>query len=163
MAYWTAAQLVPNRTSLALHTLAHQKFTVYAPRIREQRVIRGRKTEIISALFPGYAFVLIALQWHAARWCPGVVRLVMDGLQPARLSDSVINEIQNRERSGAIEIPRRALKHGDRVRILAGPFRGHLAIYDGMAAHERVGVLLEMLGRQQRVTIPQLDVGVAIS
>src|SRR5215831_2351091 len=136
MSYWTVAQLVPNRTSLAMHMLAQQKFAVYAPKIRERRVIRGHKTEVLSALFPGYAFVLIALQWHAARWCPGVVRLVMDGLQPAKVSDSVIKEIQDRERKAAIELSRRALKHGDRVRILAGPFRGHLGIYAGMAAHE---------------------------
>jgi transcription elongation factor/antiterminator RfaH len=163
MAYWTVAQLVPNRTSLALHTLAQQKFTVYAPKIRERRVIRGHKTEILSALFPGYAFVLIALQWHAARWCPGVVRLVMDGLQPAKVSDRVIKEIQNRERNGAIELPRRALKHGDRVRILGGPFRGHLAIYAGMATQERVAVLLQILGGQQRVTLSERDIGVLIS
>jgi hypothetical protein len=31
------------------------------------------------ALLPRYAFVLIELQWHAARWSLGVVRLVLDG------------------------------------------------------------------------------------
>jgi transcriptional antiterminator RfaH len=163
MGYWAVAQLVPNRTSLALHTLAQQNFTVYAPKIRELRVIRGHKTDVFSALFPGYAFVLIKLQWHAARWCPGVVRLVMDGMQPAKVSDDVIREIRDRERNGVVELPRRVLKHGDRVRILAGPFRGHLAIYAGMAAHERVALLLEMLGRHQRVTLSQLDVGVLVS
>jgi transcriptional antiterminator RfaH len=163
MGYWTVAQLVPNRTSLALHMLAQQNFTVYAPKTRELRVIRGYKTEVLSALFPGYAFVFIALQWHAARWCPGVVRLVMDGAQPAKVPDDVIKEIHDRERNGAVELPRRVLKRGDRVRILAGPFSGHLAIYAGMAAHERVAVLLEMLGRQQRVTLVDRDVGVIIS
>jgi transcriptional antiterminator RfaH len=163
MAYWTVAQLVPNRTSLALHTLTHANFTVYAPKIRERRVIRGHKTEVFSPLFPGYAFVLIALQWHAARWCPGVVRLVMDGLQPAKVPDSVIKEIQDRERNGAIQLPGCALKHGDRVRILAGPFRGHLAIYAGMTTHERVAVLLQILGGQQRVTLSERDIGVLTS
>src|SRR5262245_33529823 len=163
MGYWTVAQLVPNRTSLALHMLAQQNFTVYAPKIRELRIIRGRKTEVLSALFPGYAFVLITLQWHAAHWCPGVVRLVMDGMQPAKVADDVIREIRARERNGAIEFPRRVPKRGDRIRILAGTCRGHLAIYAGMAAHERITVLLEMLGRQQRITIPERDVGVLMS
>jgi transcriptional antiterminator RfaH len=87
----------------------------------------------------------------------------MDGAQPAKVPDDVIKEIHDRERNGAVELPRRVLKRGDRVRILAGPFRGHLAIYAGMAAHERVAVLLEMLGRQQRVTLVDRDVGVIIS
>jgi hypothetical protein len=55
---------------LALNLLAKEGFTVYAPKIREQRLIRGRRTKVISALFPGYAFVRIALQWHAAYWVP---------------------------------------------------------------------------------------------
>jgi transcriptional antiterminator RfaH len=163
MAYWAVAQLVPNRTSLALHMLAQQNFTVYAPKIRELRIIRGHKTEVLSALFPGYAFVLIKLQWHAARWCPGVIRLVMDGMQPAKVPDEVIRQIRDRERNGAIELPRRVLKRGDRVRILTGPFGGHLAVYASMTAHERITVLLEMLGRQQRVTLADRDVGVLMS
>jgi hypothetical protein len=86
---WAVAQLQPSRTVLALNLLTQEGFTVYAPKIREQRLIWGRRTKVISALFPGYAFVRIALQWHAACWCPGVVRLVMDGLRPDRLCSSL--------------------------------------------------------------------------
>jgi hypothetical protein len=105
MSYWTAAQLQPNRERLALHMLTQERFTVYAPRLRERRTIRGRREGSEVPLFPGYCFVSIALQWHAARWCPGVVRLVMDGLQPAKVPDAVIEEIRGRERNGAIEPP----------------------------------------------------------
>ena len=34
---------------------------------------------VTPALFPGYVFVLVALQWHAIRAPPYVVRLIMDG------------------------------------------------------------------------------------
>jgi transcriptional antiterminator RfaH len=108
-------------------------------------------------------FVAIELQWHAARWCPGVIRLVMDGLQPAKVPDAVIEEIRGRERNGAVELPKRALRYGDRVRILAGPFRGHLAIYASMSGPERVAVLLQILGGQQRATLAQRDVEAIIS
>ena len=74
MSYWTCAQLEPNRARLAVHLLMQEHFTVYAPKLRERRVVRGRREEREAPLFPGYAFVLIQLQWHAARWCPGVVR-----------------------------------------------------------------------------------------
>jgi hypothetical protein len=68
MAYWTAAQLEPNRTRIALQLLAQERFTVYAPRLRERRIVRGRREDHETFLFPGYAFVLIQLQWHRARW-----------------------------------------------------------------------------------------------
>ena len=160
--YWAVAQLQPSRTALALNLLAKEGFAVYAPNMREQRLIRGRRTKVISALFPGYAFVRIALQWHAACWCPGVVRLVMDGLRPARVPEMVIKEIRDRERGGIIEFPWHGPKRGDRVRILSGPFRGHLAIYAGMSGHERVAILLEILGGQQRVTLLERDVEATI-
>jgi transcriptional antiterminator RfaH len=163
MAYWAAAQLQPRRERLALHMLAQENFTVYAPKLRERRTIRGRRENSEVPLFPGYCFVSIALQWHAARWCPGVARLVMDGLQPAKVPDAVIDEIRGRERNGAVELPKRRLQYGDRVKILAGPFRGHLAMYAGMSASERVAVLLQILGGQQRATLAQRDVEAIMS
>jgi transcriptional antiterminator RfaH len=163
MSYWTAAQLQPRRERLALHMLAQENFAVYAPRLRERRTIRGRREDSEAPLFPGYAFVLFTLQWHAARWYPGVTRLVMDGLQPAKVPDAVIEEIRGRERNGAVELPKRMLKRGDRIRILAGPFKGHLAIYAGMSGPERVAVLLQILGGPQRVTLTQRDIEAIIS
>ena len=103
--YWAAAQLQPRREALAAHCLALAGFTVYTPRLREQRVLRGRRVEVSPPLFPGYAFVLIELQSHAARWTAGVIRLVMDGMAPARVPDAVIAEIRSREVAGLIELP----------------------------------------------------------
>jgi transcriptional antiterminator RfaH len=163
MPYWSAVQLEPNRERIALLLLRQEHFTVYAPRLRERRVVRGRCEDREAPLFPGYAFVLIQLQWHAARWCPGVRRLVMDGLQPAKVPDAVIEEIRGRERNGAVEFPQRRLQYGDRVKILAGPFRGHLAMYAGMSGSERVAVLLQILGGQQRATLAQRDLEAIMS
>jgi hypothetical protein len=47
------------------------------------------------------------------------------------------------------------LRRGDPVRIARGIFTGELALYDGMRPHERVGVLLRVLGR---VELPAGDV-----
>ena len=44
------------------------------------------------------------------------------------------------------------------MRILRGPFREQVAIYAGMKAHERVDVLLSLLGGEHRVTLPRGDV-----
>jgi transcription antitermination factor NusG len=98
------------------------------------------------------------LQWRAAHYCPWVVRLVLDGLQPARIADHVIREIKGRERDGLVELPRPQLHRGDSVRIKQGVFRERLALYDGMAPHARVAVLLELLGGRHRVILPKDDV-----
>ena len=76
-------------------------------------------------LFPGYAFVLIQLQWHAARWAPGTLGLIMDGVGSAHVPDGVIAEIRRREVDGLIELaPPSPLRRGARVRILRGPSPG---------------------------------------
>jgi transcriptional antiterminator RfaH len=150
VAYWSCAQLQPARTHLALRCLALAGFEVYHPCLRQYRVSHGRKIETRPPLFPGYTFVLIQLQWRAAHYAPGVIRLVMDGLQPARVSGDVISEIRSREVGGLIELPTRKLHRGDAVRIVRGPFRDQLALFDGMRAADRVLVLLQLLGTQRR-------------
>jgi transcription antitermination factor NusG len=161
--YWACAQLETHRERLALHCLGVAGFQTYMPRLRVKRVTRTRKMSMLMpALFPNYCFVLIELQWHAARWCPGVIRLVLDGIQPAKVPDAVIDGIRSRERNGLVELPSApsapGLKRGERVIVRAGPFQDHLGLYDGQAPHQRVAVLLMWLGSQRRVELRAGDV-----
>jgi transcriptional antiterminator RfaH len=160
LSYWACAQLEANRERLALHCLELGGYQVYMPRLRVKRVTPTRKTSMQApALFPGYAFVLIDLQWHAARWSPGVIRLVLDGLRPARVPDQVIAELKGRECGGLVELPAKpALKPGDAIRIVRGPFAGFSGLYADMRPHERVLVLLCWLNGLQHVELAQADV-----
>ena len=75
-------------------------------------------------------------------------------MTPAKVPDQVIDEIRWREVRGAVELPQApGMKIGERVRVLAGPFQGHLGLYADMKPHQRVEVLLALLGSQQRVTL----------
>jgi transcriptional antiterminator RfaH len=157
--YWACARLQPRREQLALHCLALAGYTTYFPQLRERRVSHGRRIEIRPPLFPGYAFVQIELQWHVARWSAGIVGLIMDGAQPAKVSDAVITAIRARERDGMIELPRpRGLRAGDRVRVVSGPFTSHFGLFQGMKPRARCEVLLALLGGQQRVVLPKGDI-----
>src|SRR5262245_38664832 len=128
MAYWAAAQLVPQKDRLALFFLGQAGFETYAPRLKAPCKVRGRTVVKTPLLFPGYLFVRIELQWHAARWAVGVNKLVMAGATPAAVPDPVIAELRRRECGGLIELPSR-FRRGDPVRILGGPLRGQLALF----------------------------------
>lgn len=157
--YWACARLEPRRERLALHCLGLAGFETYLPRLREKRMSHGRRIEIRPPLFPGYAFLAIEAQWHAARWSAGVLGLIMDGLRPARVADSVITEIRSRERGGYVVLPRREeLVVGAQVRVLHGPLMGQLGLFAGQRPHERVLVLLALLGSQQRVELPRVSI-----
>jgi transcriptional antiterminator RfaH len=144
-----------------LHCLALAGYQTYYPRLRDRRIRHGRRVELRPALFPGYAFIAVELQWHAARWTAGVINLIMDGVGPARVPDAVIAEIRSREVGGLIELAQSLpLRRGARVRILRGPFTGHLAIFADMRPRERVEILLQLLGGEQRVTLAKKDIEV---
>ena len=152
MPFWSCAQIETHRERLALYTLGLAGYPTYLPRIQsKQRVV---------ALFPGYAFIWVESQWRAARWSPGVLGLIMGGDVPAKVPDVVIAEIRSREgRDGLVKLPQPArLESGDRLRIVAGPFTGQLALYAGQVPRERVAVLLAVLGAQTRVELPKRDV-----
>jgi transcriptional antiterminator RfaH len=161
VAYWCACRLQLHREALALHCLGLNGYETYYPRLRERRIRFGRTIENRPPLFPGYAFVLIQLQWHTARWAPGTLGLIMDGAGPAKVPDAVIEEIRSRERDGLIDLPKPPpLRRDARVRILRGPFTGHLAIFADMRPRQRVEILLQLLGGEQRVTLAKKDIEV---
>jgi transcriptional antiterminator RfaH len=159
--YWCACRLQLHREALALHCLGLNGYETYYPRLRDRRIRFGRTIENRPALFPGYAFVLIQLQWHTARWTPGTLGLIMGGSGPAKVPDGVIAEIRRREVDGLIDLPKPApLRRGARVRILRGPFTSHLAIFADMRPRQRVEILLQLLGGEQRVTLAKNDIEV---
>jgi len=66
----------------------------------------------------------------------------------------VIAEIRSRERNGLVELPKpRGLKPGTRVRVTSGLLCGQIGLLAVLRPHERVLVLLQMLGGQQRVEL----------
>ena len=62
--------------------------------------------------------------------------------------------LKARETDGLIDLPQAPkFRPGDRLRVTRGPFAGHVGLYAGMKPHERVEVLLAILGGSQRVTL----------
>lgn len=153
MAYWACAQLDSRREALAQHCLGLAGYTVYQPRVRT-----ARRTS--APLFPSYVFILIELQRWQARWAVGVRRLIQNGsAEPTHVPDHIIEELRAREgRDGLITLPPPPrlgdqFQRGDQVRITGGPLTGFVGLVEGLRAHQRLEVLLQMLGSLQRVEL----------
>ena len=145
--YWTVAVAMSQREDLVRQHLERDGFEVYVPKIK----VAKRP----APLFPGYLMVRVYVRWYPIRWCPGVLRLLMDGERPARLRDHVVNEIRGREVRGFVKLPKvPTLEKGTKVRVLTGTFAGHVAIYDGMSGTQRERVLLDLLGQSVPVNMP---------
>jgi transcriptional antiterminator RfaH len=155
---WYVVQTQANAESKAVAHLARQGFATYLPRYLKRRRHARRVDVVASPLFPRYLFVEIdmALQrWRSIYSTVGVSRLVCNGEYPASVSDRVVDLLKKREDpSGFIQLDHRPkFKTGDKIRILEGAFYDCLGIYDGMPDRDRVGILLDLLGRKVRVVM----------
>jgi transcriptional antiterminator RfaH len=145
-AYWCVCRSAPNREATAASFLGKAGYGVYLPRIRERRVMKGRRYVATPPLFPAYLFCRIDLQWHAARWCCGVAGIIMAADGPAKIDDRVIAELKGRERGGYVELdepPR--LRPGDKIKVTGGLLTGMTGLYSGMRGADRVAVLLGLV------------------
>jgi transcriptional antiterminator RfaH len=155
---WYVVQTHVNAEAKAAANLDRQGFTVYLPRYLKRRS-HARKVETVSrALFPRYLFVAIDLatqRWRAIQSTLGVSHLVCWNGHPASVEDGVITALKAREGDrGFIKLaPRPAFSPGDRVRIVEGAFVDNVALVEGASDHERVAVLLDLLGRKVRVLV----------
>jgi transcription antitermination factor NusG len=157
---WICARLEPQREKTAQHFLQLSGYCVYVPLVCEYIVRRKRRLELVRPLFPAYAFVGLTEQqgFYGVRWALGVSAVIMNGAGPAHVQQSVLDALRAREVNGVVRLPKDGFKIGDPVRVRAGVLEGHRGLYDGQAPHERVAVLLALLGSQRRVELPRHDV-----
>jgi transcription antitermination factor NusG len=159
MAYWAVAQTESQRESVAANFLSQREYETYLPKIVAKTGVRER----VVPLFPAYIFVRIVDRWYTARWSPGVLRVLMADERPAVISDKTICAIQKREgENGLVKLPKPpGMQRGERVMIRDGSFAGRIGVYDGMIAHDRVRVLLTLMGRSVPVSVRAPDIGPA--
>lgn len=157
-ARWYVVQTQVNGEARATENLRRQGFETYLPRYLKRRR-HARKVDLAAKpLFPRYMFVAIDIatqRWRSVQSTVGVSRLVVNGDEPAVVPDGVIPALKAREDTkGFVKMDAGpAFLPGDKVRVLAGAFMDNAGLFNGIADHDRVSILLEMLGRKVRVLL----------
>jgi transcriptional antiterminator RfaH len=155
-ARWYVVQTQVNGEVKAAQNLLRQGFEIYLPRYLKRRR-HARKIDFVAKpLFPRYLFVAIdvaAQRWRSIRSTQGVSRLVCNGEEPATVPNGLLSALKAREDDcGFVRMEAKpAFALGDKVRVLAGAFMDSAGLFDGMEDHDRVAILLDMLGRKIRV------------
>jgi transcriptional antiterminator RfaH len=155
-ARWYVVQTQANGEARAAQNLFRQDFEIYLPRYLKRRR-HARKVDFAAKpLFPRYLFVAIdmtAQRWRSIQSTQGVSRLVCNGEEPAAVPNGLLGALKAREDDrGFVRMEAKpAFSLGDKVRVLAGAFVDNAGLFDGMEDHDRVAILLDMLGRKVRV------------
>lgn len=154
---WYVVQTKPCKESLAEENLQRQGFVTYCPHTIQPKRRRQRWQKVLEPLFPRYLFVQLNVgvdNFAPIRSTLGVISLVRFGNQPAVMPASAIASIQEQEQ----EITGTSLAHpcwqkGDLVEVIDGPFAGLRGIFQNKEGMERVSLLLDILGQQNRFSI----------
>jgi len=145
---WSVAHTESMRERVAQRWLGEASFETYLPMIRVKKRI--------VPLFPTYLFVRIGdTGWSRVDNTIGVRQLLRSNEKPAKIDDRAVEAFRRQEKNGLIKLPEKGSHwhRGERVRIAGGTFLGQIGLFDGMAAHERVFVLLDLFGRQTRTEL----------
>lgn len=154
---WYVVHTKVRQEQTACDNLARQGFTVYLPRIKVLKRIRNRQQVQQEPLFPRYLFLQPGSDAHSiapVRSTPGVATIVRFGQEPAVMRPQTLKSIRDFEtrRNEAPEEDISPFQPGERVRVAAGPLIG----MDGLisdVSHERVVVLMHLLGQDTKVSL----------
>ena len=155
---WYVVQTQVNCEAKAADNLRRQGYETYLPRYLKRRC-HARKVDFTAKpLFPRYFFVVIDVatqRWRSIQSTSGVSRLITNGDEPAVLPEAVVVALKARQDDrGFVTLDARpAFAPGDKVRVLAGVFMDNAGLFNRMADHDRVSILLDMLGRKVRVLL----------
>ena len=157
-ARWYVVQTQVNAEAKAAQNLQRQGYEVYLPRYLKRRHHARKMDFTAKPLFPRYMFVAVNLatqRWRSIQSTFGVTRLVCNGEDPAVMPDGVVAALKAREDDkGFVKLDLRpAFSPGDKVRVLAGAFVDNAGLFNGLADHDRVSILLDILGRKVRVLL----------
>lgn len=155
--HWYLVHTKPRQESCALDNLQRQGHVCYLPTLPSEKLRRGVLTVADEPLFPRYLFIRLGQGGSAPSWAPirstkGVSRLVSFGLEPAKVSDSLVEALRVHEASAQAE-PERLFKPGERVCLTQAPFAGIEGIYQMADGEHRVMVLIELLSRPVRLRV----------
>ena len=155
---WYAVCCKPRQEAVAEENLLRQGFRVYLPRIRLRQRRRGQWLDAVEVLFPRYIFIRVDPERRSmatVRSTRGAVGLVRFGGQPAVVPDEVMDALRQREdaASGLHEDKRPLFSPGETVKLVDGPLAGMEGIFTEQDGDKRVIVLLELLGKANKVTV----------
>lgn len=155
---WYAIYTKPRQEERAESNLRAWCVETYMPRVavRTRDSFNGRASHIAKPLFPRYLFARFRADelMHKIYYTRGVHSLVKFGDCPTPVADEIIELLRGQSGPDGFVHIGEALKPGDRVRVISGPLRDFIGIFEGtIKERERVSILLTAVSFQSRAVL----------
>ena len=150
-----------NSEELAQEQLERQGYESYFPRFTRRARRFGYYQTIVGPLFPRYVFLRLLLGVQSigpVKSTKGVMGIVRFGEDYATVPRQIITQLKARaNESGLYEIDD-SLTPQCRVRVKDGPFEGLEAVFMRRCGEDRVLVLMNILGQDRPLQLPEYSV-----
>jgi len=159
MKHWYVVRTKPRQEATAETNLRQQGYGCMLPMMRGWRRRKGQRMTVTEPCFPGYVFAELELgnsDLGPIRSSRGVSGLVRFGERIPPLPQGFMAELLRcMDTEGLVEGAARDFQPGEQVSVVDGPLTGYHAVFEAHDGDQRAILLLDMLGRQQRVRIPK--------
>ncbi|WP_080418352.1 transcription/translation regulatory transformer protein RfaH [Burkholderia ubonensis] len=154
---WYVVHTKPRQERLALHNLTQQGFECFLPFITLEKMKHGKKCRVTEPLFSRYLFIHLdsgpqGRSWSPIRSTKGVSRIVAFGATAAKVDEKVVSMLCSQPE--ALTCSEKLFTQGERLRIGGGALAELDAIYQMEDGEQRALVLIQLLGRPVRVSVP---------
>ena len=153
---WFLLKTKTRQEKRAMENLLRQHIDCYCPEAFVEKILRGKKSQVIEILFPGYLFVNFRnpeSSIHSVKNTRGVQSFVSFGGHPAWVPSALIQELKEKTKPSENLLISNLPKRGDKLKVTDGPFNGMSVVFSQPNGDERAEVLLDMMNQQVKASI----------
>jgi transcriptional antiterminator RfaH len=158
---WYLAYCRPKEEERAKLHLRNQGIDSYYPLVLTRKIVRGKITEKIEPLFPRYLFVHMNIEEFSplkVRSTRGIQHIIGHGAKWDEVPTELVLQLMRDEDSDeSREIVSKLPKHGQKVIITNGSFKGLQAIYQEPDGNQRAFLLLSLMNSETRACFENSD------
>ncbi len=144
---WYAIYTKPRCEDFTAHLISNAGIEILSPKIKINKLIREKFTDVVEPLFPSYIFAFFdqEKQSHMIKYTRGV-KYIVGKDNPSIVYPEIIDAIRERMQGDIIIPAPENLEKGDRILIKEGPFKDFCGIFErNIPGKERAMILLDAL------------------
>ncbi len=153
---WFLLKTKTRQEKRAMENLLRQHVDCYCPEAFVEKILRGKKSQVIEVLFPGYLFVNFRnpeSSIQSVKNTRGVQSFVSFGGHPACVPSALIQELKEKIKLSENLLISSLPKRGDKLKVTGGPFKGISVVFSQPNGDKRAEVLLNMMNQQVKASI----------
>lgn len=160
---WYVVQTNHKEEATALASIKEKNFEVFFPQMAENKTIRGKRTLVLSPMFPSYIFVRFNIKrslWRGIGTTKGVKTIVTsneNGASP--LPKGFIEDLKKTTDRKGVMTQKEALQTlkaytvGQDITVVKGVFEGITGTYVGNDG-DKIVLLLALLSDKRQISLP---------